>query len=214
MASLSRLTLHRCVDRGALKIQQRQTRCLRAGTAALLRPTVQLGISYSHWVHPRPRPLSCFAVLPGPTPWTTFPRVPCTRASPLGLANGKRGRETGTASPYKGGEKPGGVPPALSALNLVCSSAARAGGVSSLVLATDLALLPLSLQPGGSSGFLPLLLGFHLLLLTLIPCGITWPGLLFFCWDSGYCPGKPLADRGPGSLLGPGDAALEEEGVP
>ena len=160
--------------------------------------------------------MSSFAVLPGPTPWTTFPRVPCTRASPLGSANGKRGRETGTASPYKGGEKPGGVPPALSALNLVCSSAARSGGVSSLVLATDLVLLPLSLQPEGSSGFLPLLLGFHLLLPTLIPCGITWPGLLFFCWDSGYrsCPGKALADRGPGSPLGPGDAALKKRVCP
>lgn len=96
------------------------------------------------------------------------------------------------------------------------SEPAQAGVVSSLVLATDLALLPLSLQPEGSSGFLPLLLGFHLLLPTLIPCRISWPGLLFFCWDSGYrsCPGKQLADRGPGPPHGPGDAALEEEGVP
>lgn len=96
------------------------------------------------------------------------------------------------------------------------SEPARTGVVSSLVLATDLALLPLSLQPEGSSGFLPLLLGFHLLLPTLIPCRISWPGLLFFCWDSGYrsCWGKQLADRGPGPPHGPGDAALEEEGVP
>ena len=104
----------------------------------------------------------------------------------------------------------------LSALNRVCNWVARADGFSSLVLATDLALPPLSLQPKGSSGFLSLLLGFHLLLPTLIPCGITWPGLLFFYWYSGYrsCPGKQLADRGPGPLLGPGDAALEEDGVP
>lgn len=101
-------------------------------------------------------------------------------------------------------------------MNRVCNSVARADGVSSLVLATDLALPPLSLQPEGSSGFLSLLLGFHLLLPTLIPCGITWPGLLFFCWDSGYrsCPGKQLADRSPVPPLGPGNAALEEDGVP
>ena len=105
------------------------TSCLQAGTAALLRPTVQLRyqLQPSGPPSPSPAPRRCGARPHGPH----FPGS-LARRLPVGAANGKRG---GRLAPGVGGggEKRVGllpVPPALSGVS-------RAGGVSSVVPAPE-----------------------------------------------------------------------------
>ena len=128
-ASPPRLTLHRWVDQRSPEGVSRG-HLLPSGRHSGPSPPHRTA-EVSATAIRSPLTLPCSAALRGSTPWTTFPRVPCTPAS-CRCSQWEGGREAG-AGGGGGGEKRVGllpVPPALSGVS-------RAGGVSSVVPAPE-----------------------------------------------------------------------------